>query len=142
MSKCSYTTFFVWCWRDCAQLPVTGTEGLKCKNGGCRGVSVTDTIFGWWELAVTDDVYIRNGSGTNIGSQTLKLRRLTIQIHIHFCKSEPVFDGNKYETVRKPQWFFKACVLTPVQEMILDISVAHNEFYAKQKNSNVKCKVL
>jgi hypothetical protein len=70
------------------------------------GVSVTDTIFGWWELAVTDDVCIRNWSGTNIGSQTLKLRRLTIQIRIHFCKSELVFDGNKYETERKPQRIF------------------------------------
>ena len=30
-------------------------------------MSETDTIFGRWELAVADDVYIRNGSGTNIG---------------------------------------------------------------------------
>ena len=33
-------------------------------------MSVTNKIFGRWELAVADDVYIRNGSGTNIGAQT------------------------------------------------------------------------
>jgi hypothetical protein len=34
-------------------------------------MSVTVTIiFGRWELAVADDVYIRNGRGTNIGEQT------------------------------------------------------------------------
>ena len=33
-------------------------------------MSVMDTIFGRWELTVTDDVYIRNGSRTNIGAQT------------------------------------------------------------------------
>jgi hypothetical protein len=33
-------------------------------------MSETNTIFGRWELAVADDVYIRNGSGTNIGAQT------------------------------------------------------------------------
>ena len=31
---------------------------------------MTKTIFGWWELVVTDDVYIRNGRGDNIGAQT------------------------------------------------------------------------
>jgi hypothetical protein len=31
-------------------------------------MSATDTIFCRWELAVTDDIYIRNGS--NIGAQT------------------------------------------------------------------------
>jgi hypothetical protein len=30
--------------------------------------AATDTIFCRWELAVTDDIYIRNGS--NIGAQT------------------------------------------------------------------------
>ena len=29
-----------------------------------------ETIFGWWELVVADDVYIRNGRGNNIGAQT------------------------------------------------------------------------
>ena len=33
-------------------------------------MSVTDTIFGRLEFAVVDFVYIRNGSGTNIGAQT------------------------------------------------------------------------
>jgi len=41
---------------------------------------VTNTIFGRWELAVADDVYIRYGSGTNIDAQTFKVRRLTIII--------------------------------------------------------------
>ena len=31
---------------------------------------MTKTIFGWWELVVADDVYIRNGRGNNIGAQT------------------------------------------------------------------------
>jgi hypothetical protein len=26
---------------------------------------VTKTIFGWWELVVADDDYIRNGRGNN-----------------------------------------------------------------------------
>lgn len=29
-----------------------------------------EAIFGIWELAVVDDVYIRNGSRSNIGAQT------------------------------------------------------------------------
>jgi len=33
-------------------------------------MSVTDIIFGRWELAVADDVNIRNGSRNNIGAQT------------------------------------------------------------------------
>ena len=32
-------------------------------------MSVTDTIFSRWALAVADDVYIRNRSGSNIGAQ-------------------------------------------------------------------------
>ena len=32
-------------------------------------MSVTDTIFGRWVLAVAEDVYIRNQSGSNIGAQ-------------------------------------------------------------------------
>jgi hypothetical protein len=42
--------------------------GLEFKNWG--EMSVTDTIFGRWKLAVADDAYIRNRSGTNIGVQT------------------------------------------------------------------------
>ena len=41
-------------------------------------MSVTNTIFGRWKLAVADDIYIRNGSGTNIGAQTFKVRRLSL----------------------------------------------------------------
>jgi hypothetical protein len=33
-------------------------ENVECKNWG--KISVTDTIFGMWELAVAGDVYIRN----------------------------------------------------------------------------------
>ena len=29
-----------------------------------------EAIFGRWELVVVDNVYIRNGSGSNIGAQT------------------------------------------------------------------------
>ena len=43
-------------------------EGLECKN--CGEMSVRDTIFGRWELAVADNVYNRNGSRNNIGVQT------------------------------------------------------------------------
>jgi hypothetical protein len=33
-------------------------------------MSVKNTIFDRWELAVADNVYIGNGSGCNIGVQT------------------------------------------------------------------------
>jgi len=36
-------------------------------------MSMTDTIFGRRKLAVVDDVYIRNGSGSNIGAQTYNI---------------------------------------------------------------------
>ena len=55
---------------------MTGIAGLVCKNWG--EMSVTDTIFGRWKLAVADDVYIRNGSGSNIGAHTYN----TYQYHI------------------------------------------------------------
>ena len=32
---------------------------------------MTNTIFGRWELPVADDVYIRNGSGNNIGMTSI-----------------------------------------------------------------------
>ena len=62
------------------RLHVPGMEGLECKNWG--KMSVMDTILGRWELTVADDVYIRNGSGTNIGVQPFKVCRLTILISI------------------------------------------------------------
>ena len=34
-------------------------------------MSVTVMIFGRWELAVADDIYIRNGNGRNIDAQTI-----------------------------------------------------------------------
>jgi hypothetical protein len=59
-------------------------EGLKCNNWG--EMLVTNTIFGRWELAVADNVYIRYGNGSNIGSQTFKV--LTIP---RLRKKIPVF---------------------------------------------------
>ena len=43
-------------------------RALECKNLGKRSFKVT--IFGRWELAVADNVYIRNRNGSNIGAQT------------------------------------------------------------------------
>ena len=40
-------------------------EGFECKKWG--EMSVTVTILGSWEISVAYDVYIRNGSRTNIG---------------------------------------------------------------------------
>ena len=61
---CISYVFVCWCWHVlevCAALPVpTGMEDLECKNWG--ETSKTHTIFGRWELAVSDDVFIRNGS--------------------------------------------------------------------------------
>jgi hypothetical protein len=37
-------------------------EGLQCKKWG--KISVTDSIFGRWEIVVADDVYITNRSGS------------------------------------------------------------------------------
>jgi len=59
---CTYNMSFI--CSVCAQLHVTGME---CKN--CVKMSVMITIFGRWELAVADNVYIKNGSRTNIGVQ-------------------------------------------------------------------------
>lgn len=43
-------------------------EGLECKK--LAEMSVTNTLFGRWELAAADDIYIINGNGCNIGGQT------------------------------------------------------------------------
>jgi hypothetical protein len=56
-------------------------------------MSVTDTIFGRWELAVADDVNIRNGSRNNIGAQTYNtynqynIYNLYFDIHVVFFKA-------------------------------------------------------
>ena len=44
-------------------------EVLECKYSG--EMSVADIIFGRWEIAVANKayMYIRNGSGSNIGAQ-------------------------------------------------------------------------
>jgi hypothetical protein len=55
-------------------------ESLECKNFGI--MSVTVTVFGRWELAVADNVYIRNGSKSNIGVQTFKVYRLATLVSI------------------------------------------------------------
>ena len=58
----------------------------SCTKYGGLGIqtlcemSVTDTISGRLELAVADDVYIKNGR--NIGVQAFKVGRLTILISI------------------------------------------------------------
>jgi hypothetical protein len=62
------------------RLHVPGMEGLECKNWG--KMSVMDTIFGRWKLAVTEDIYIRSRS--NIGAQTFKVHRPTIHISTGF----------------------------------------------------------
>ena len=44
---------------------------LRTASGNRHSeMSVTDMILGRWELALTDDVYIINGNGSNIGAQT------------------------------------------------------------------------
>jgi hypothetical protein len=43
-------------------------EGLECQNWS--DMSVMDTIFGRWELAVADKVY-----GSNVGAQTYNTYR-------------------------------------------------------------------
>ena len=48
-------------------------------------MSVTVTILGSWEISVAYDVYIRNGSRTNIGVQTFKMRRYRILISNTIC---------------------------------------------------------
>ena len=48
-------------------------KGLECNNGG--EMSVTDMIFGRWELAVAHNVNIRNKCGSNIGVQTYNIYR-------------------------------------------------------------------
>lgn len=45
-------------------------------------MAVTDTIFGRRGLAVPDNLYIRNGSRTNIDVQTFKVGRLPMRISI------------------------------------------------------------
>ena len=47
-------------------------EGLRCKKWG--EMSVMDTIFGRWEIAVADDVYITNRNGSYF------VHRLTMHI--------------------------------------------------------------
>ena len=69
---------FCWCWhvlKVFVQIPVTGMEGLNCKKWG--KMSVTDTIFGRWEIAVADNVYSKNENGTNIGAQTFNTYQYT-----------------------------------------------------------------
>jgi hypothetical protein len=47
-------------------------EGLRCTKWG--EMSVTDTIFGGWEIAVADDIYITNRNGSYF------VHRLTMRI--------------------------------------------------------------
>jgi hypothetical protein len=49
--------------------------GLELQKMG--QMSVTDTIFGRWEIAVADNVYSKNENGTNIGAQTFNTYQYT-----------------------------------------------------------------
>jgi len=50
-------------------------EGLRCKISG--EMSVTDTIFGRWEIAVADDAYITNRSGSYFVHRfTMRIRNI------------------------------------------------------------------
>jgi hypothetical protein len=51
-------------------------------------------IFGRWELAVADDVYIRNGSRTNIGVQTYNDQ--------YFNKSTTLLNDSLYSDGQSP----------------------------------------
>ena len=53
---------------------------MEFKNWG--EMSVTNTIFGRWELAVADDAYISNGSGTTRLSRCTDLQYLSVY---YFC---------------------------------------------------------
>ena len=52
---------------NCATLLVPGMEVFELKNWG--EMSVMDTIFSRWELAVADNVYIRNRSRITMSVQ-------------------------------------------------------------------------
>lgn len=73
-------------------------EGLECKK--LAEMSVTNTLFGRWELAAADDFYIINGNGYNIGGQTYSARDIKFyqcpyvqlcfpsnNLRLHFSKS-------------------------------------------------------
>ena len=53
---------------------------ISLRTTSCTRYGGFDEICGRWELPVADDVYSRNGSGSNIGVQTFKVCRLTILI--------------------------------------------------------------
>ena len=57
-------------------------------------MSVTVMIFGRWELAVADDVYIRNGSRPNIGVQTYNNQ--------YFNKSTTLLNDSLYSDGQSP----------------------------------------
>ena len=60
-------------------------------------MSVVNPIFGRREPAVADDVYIRNGSGSFIGAQMFKVRRLTMLISIYYGYSRIVCHPSTYK---------------------------------------------
>ena len=70
----------------------------SCNRHGRIGMqtlgemSVTVTSFDRWKLAIADNGYIRNGSGTNIGAQTFNMRRL-IRV---FLEIEGIVGRNDY----------------------------------------------
>ena len=63
MKKCSYPTFFVnvdMFYKSAHHCLYLVCRAWNFKN--CDEMSVTNKVFGRWELAVEDDVYIRNRS--------------------------------------------------------------------------------
>jgi len=76
---------------------------LECKNWA--EMSVADTIFGQWGIAVADNVYIRNGRGSNIGAQTFKVRRptnlliSTLGFPWEVCKKKLLFAVSQYRQI-------------------------------------------
>jgi hypothetical protein len=76
-------------------------EVLECKNYG--EMSVTDMIFGRWELPVADYVDIRNRSRiSNIGTQTYNAYQYPSHITIALC----IFSGKISDDVETMLKFF------------------------------------
>ena len=89
-------------------------------------MSVADMIY---ELAVADDVYIRNGSGSIIGMETFNVQRFTIQykytiMHCH-CK---LSNGEGWDAIN---WLNPTTIVCLSQAWILNV-ICHGLFNVKQ----------
>ena len=80
-------------------------EGLECNKWG--EMSVTETIFVRWELVLTNDVYIRNGSGTNIGARLSRWTDLQyLSVHVDMAlfitdKDKICKQCNRYALIKR-----------------------------------------